>query len=818
MNSNDQARTGIPIYCGLGLIAMATLCYQILMTRIFSVTLWYHFAFIAVSVAMFGMSLGAVMVHLLSRHFRSERLGDRLANYSLAFALTIVASFFAHLLMKFDPLSGSRKDLGLQAITYLIFAVPFTCSGVAVALALTRYPKEVSQLYASDLVGAAVGCVLLPLALVVTRDAPSCVFLCATAAALAATLFSRRAHSMLLRSLCIAAFILLSLSSAVIQWRAAIGQPLVKLAWVKGKEEGPLLFERWSVHSRVEIHGDLEKPSPIVMWSLSPAYTGPKEHPQLIMTIDACAGSALTKFDGDLSKVDYLKWDITNVVHRLRPTGALAIIGAGGGRDVLGGLLYGHDPIYAIELDSNLLLAVNETFGDFTGHLDRNPHVKFIHGEGRSFISSLDERFQVIQASLIDTFSATSAGAFTLSENSIYTSEAWAGFLQRLEPGGVLNFTRYYATLEMPGEIYRLMSLAREALLHEGVRDPGKHVVLIRNLWKRNGPSPYGMGTILVSNQPFSDADLDTLEQAGADFKFEIAYSPRDSLDPNFAKLISPTEAGPFIAAAPIDATAPTDNRPYFFQMARMKRLFDPAVQELYTQDLHLGAVKTLLGLLCVVIFMAAVFIILPMLIAPGEIRPGVRDLWYIGYFGAIGIGFMFIEITQLQRLTVYLGHPTYSLTVSLFSVLLFSGLGSLSTARVDLAANSRKGVLRLATLVLTLAAYGLLTMPLLSATRGWTTPSRIVLAAALLAPLSFLMGMAFPIGMKLGQSARPKITAWLWSINGAASVVASVLAAVVSILTSISTSYWCGVAAYLLALVSIWKLSGRKTSNETAN
>ncbi|HEY6966831.1 MAG TPA: class I SAM-dependent methyltransferase, partial [Burkholderiales bacterium] len=421
------------VYAGLFLVSFATLCFEILLTRIFSVTLWYHFAFIAVSVAMFGMTVGALAVYLRPAWFPAGRTAPAMAGSAAAFGVTLVAAVIVHLSL--PTLSPLRLSL-----TYAVTLVPFFFSGVCVCLALTRFPAAANPLYAADLAGAALGCIGY-VALLSVMDGISAVFATAALAAAAAFAFlpeerktPRQASAVLLAFAC--------LLTAASNFAFLQKQPLVRFAWVKIGPEHPPVFERWNAYSRITVHNDA--PDLPVLWGASPAYHPDRRVNQAWLRMDALAGTILTEFKGDLREVDYLRYDITNLAHHLRPGGRTLVLGAGGGRDVLSALVFGARQVVAVEINGIILDTVNRRYGDYTGHLDRLPGVTFVHDEARSWVQRSGERFDLIQASWIDTWAATAAGALALTENSLYTLEAWRSFLDRLTPGGLLTFTRSY--------------------------------------------------------------------------------------------------------------------------------------------------------------------------------------------------------------------------------------------------------------------------------------------------------------------------------------------------------------------------------------
>jgi hypothetical protein len=766
---------------------------ELLLTRIFSVTLWYHLAFIAISVAMFGMTLGAMLVYLRRQRFSPDRLPQNLSWAAAAFAASSVAS--VALILRIPLLGNPWAAVNIPAllavsVAYCIAAVPFVFSGIAVSLALTQFPRQVGRLYAADLLGAALGCVLL-IAVLDYLGAPLSVFVVAALALLAALAFaaaiptSPRTAGILPAvfspryrpiTLCLAISLALFVPSL-------FGIPLFRVTQAKGEFFGKPLYEKWNSYSRVAVNQEFnDKPFGWGLSSLTPQVTIDQKH----LDIDASAGTVLTRFTGDTAPLAYLKYDVTNVAHYLRPSANVYVIGAGGGRDVLSALAFDQHHVTAVEMNKAIIGVVNNIFGDFTGHLDRNPKVSFVNDEARSYLTRTPDRYDLIQISLIDTWAATTAGAFVLSENTLYTQDAWTLFLSRLsdgsngQPAGILSVSRWYDK-PVPREVYRSVALATSTLRSRGITDTRRHILVVSQ--PPDQPNPVGPGTIstlLVSPQPFSDADLARIEQTARNLNFSVLLSPTHAADTTFANLADASKLDAQLAAIPADLSPPTDNRPFFFK----------------TNSMLLG------GLLTFVVLLTLVFILYPVA-AKTELRLLTQDADLTLAFAAIGIAFMLIEVAQLQRLVVLLGHPTFSLSVALFGLLISSGIGASTVGNLPASSTPRippSILLRLAGLLASLIILGLITPNIVHALAAASTPTRVAVALALLAPAGFFMGMAFPILMRIATTRRPQASSWFWGINGGASICASVLAVMISTSFGISAAWWSGLAVYGLA------------------
>jgi hypothetical protein len=777
---------GSAVYAGLFCTTLATLMLEIALTRIFSVTMWYHFAFVAISVALFGLTFGALIVHLLPDRFTDARVGRRLWLFAVLFSASIPVCLLVQLAIPFTP-RFTPGGIASVIATCAVIAVPFVLSGVIVCLCLTRFPDRANRLYAVDLIGAGIGCVLL-VALFSWFDGPSLVVFVGALAGVGACCFAagtRRTGATLVAGTLTLVLAATAIANAV---RHADGHPLIRVRWAKEASESPHDYERWNAFSRVTVDGDATDPATR----------------QLSLVIDSTAGTALNRYSGDPADSDFLRDEIQNLVHYVRQPADVAVIGMGGGTDVLSALEFDQRSVTGIEINGDIVDIVNGTYGDFTGHLDRDPRVDIVNDEARSYLTRTDRAFDIIQVSLIDTWAATSAGAFALSENGLYTTQAWNTYLDRLESDGVLSVTRFYQTTDADGdaiqplETYRTTALAAKVLTQRGVDNPRDHVIVYRV------PTGYGvdLATVLVSPTPFSAADRAALAERATAFGFTPVLTDTVAEDAMLARLTDARAMGDAIASVAADISPPTDNQPFFFQMADLGTLFDRGI---WRDDYVTRPVLVLSMLAITVVMLAAICVLVPVFV--GRRRGHAvrkQSLPFFTFFAGIGLGFLLIEVSLLQRLSIYLGHPTYGLSVVLFSMLVFSGIGSMCTERLVRPDRPRSSVVLLSVLLGVVLVHGNVAPRILAATDGSTTPTRIATAVAILAPLAFLLGMPFSLGMRTANASPDTPTAYLWAINGAASVCASVLGVVIALFFGIATAFWTGAIAYVVATVSM--------------
>jgi hypothetical protein len=666
--------------------------------------------------------------------------------------------------------------------------------GVCVCLALTRFPAQISRLYAADLVGAAIGAAALVWLLSI-MDGPSAVIVVAALPAMAAAWFAGTAGKDRMFWLSSAAAVLLfsfALTNAVMFQRHS---PLLRVTWVGGTtldnmpryEQSSPDYEKWNAFSRIKIDR-LPATSRPFGWGMSDTLPEDSRAEQMQLVIDSVAGTVLTRYDGAPQQISHLKYDVVNLAHQVRKNADVLVIGVGGGRDVLSALAFDQASVTGVEINAQILDAVNNVYGDFTGHLDKNPRVTFVNDEARSYVARSKDRYDIIQSSLTDTWAASSAGAYALSENSLYTVEAWDSFLDHLTPNGILTVSRWYYPGQ-PMEAYRLTALATETLRRRGIENPRGHIYMAKGPYR----SGVNAATIMVSSSPFSSNDLATLDRVIRQLQFDPVLTPSYSIDDVFSGIAEAEDVGAYAARFPVNISAPTDNNPFFFQMIRLEDLFSGNLPKYR----HLTEpVLVLAGLTIAVLVLTFLFILLPLLLSAKGTR--LKGMWpFFVFFAAIGLGFLLIEVSQMQRLIMFLGHPTYGLSVVLFALLLFGGIGSFVTERIA------KPGLRLANLVpfvpllVLLVTFGFVTPLIVQQFEAAATPTRILASTAILAPMGLAMGMPFPIGMKVVSAWTDAPTPFFWGVNGAASVCASVLAIAIALSWGISTAFWVGCVCY---------------------
>jgi spermidine synthase len=775
-----QAFPRIPgrYYFAIFVLASATLSYQILITRFFSVMLYYHFAFAAISLAMLGLTRGAIAVYNEPARYAPERVGLEFARHASWFAITGVGAMIAFLCV---PLVIPREYVTVAlAIATVAFVRPFTESGVCITLLLTRLPYSGGWLYAADLAGAALGCLGIILVLFVVDPVSATLWIGAFAAGAGWAVVRGSGD---IRSLRLSGAVALSLAAAAAAHTGleVSGNSYLGVFWAKGTEQVGTLFERWNTYSRVRVTA-LGETTPFG-WGI--ARTPETMIDQNHLDIDADAATVITRYDGDISKLSYLKDDVINAAYLVQPPADVAVVGVGGGRDILSGLFFGARHIRGIEINPAIFEVLTDKFADFSGHLASRPGVSLVNAEARSYINHSSDRYDLVQISLIDTWAATAAGGLTLTENRLYTVDAWDDFYRALKPGGLLSVSRWYDPDDHRGEFYRLVAIAASALQRKGVSAAElPHHVIALNVGS--------IVTVISRPDALTDAQWQAARTRLLAQGFKILMGPDVAFDAVTSTLMSGKADAAFFASLPENITPSTDDNPFFFYTSRFGSLLTMPSSALTNNN---AAVTVTLLLILVALCACGYYIVVPFVRLARRMPLSVLTP-PVAYFCAIGMGFMLIEISQMQRLMVFLGHPVYGLGVVLFTILLFGGVGSLTVGALA----PRPGVViaRVVALLATLAAAGLLTPYLTTWARSEATDMRILLSVLLLAPPAFCMGMMFPLGLSIWRR-HSGLLPFFWSANGVTSMSASVLGMALSIEFGIAMTYALGVCFYLV-------------------
>lgn len=800
-------------YAGVFLISGLVMSLQILQSRLFSVTSWYHLSFLVISMAMFGLTLGALKIYRSSEEEQRKDYGLIARKHSMAFGFFILLALAGQL---YIPILSEEaiKTIVTLPIAAITTSIAYYHAGVAITVCLTRAPFPVGKTYGIDLVGAGLGCIAA-LILMETIDTPSAILFLSGVAFISALAFPVRDEAPKSVRLGAKTYNLKNTAYFFLVVTFGIGlintfspSPLLYPLWVKDKymPMSMIDYEEWNSISRVTVMNE-RNTSPFG-WGPSPKFPYDDEITMKMLIIDGDAGTPITKFDGDFSKHEYLEYDVTNIAYNLPGIETAAIIGVGGGRDLMSAKYFGVDKVTALDVNpvQIKLLKEDPEFSKYANLKDQ-PGVTILNEEARSWFRQNEEKLDLVQMSLIDTWAATGAGAFALSENGLYTTDAWTIFMNDLSENGVFTLSRWSASIM--DDTGRSLSVAMATLFNQGIKNARDHIVLVNS---------GAIATLVIAKSPFTEEQLAALEATAEEKEYRIALAP-NKVPPQglLGKLIqaqSVDEINQISSTEFFDISPSTDMRPFFFNQARLTMPL--AVSQLAIapkekgHHVSQGQAKATFNLYLIIIFsfLMVGFVIIGPLLKTVEDKGSTFIKAGTLYFILIGLGFMFMEISLLQALGVFLGHPIYGLSVVLFSLIISAGIGSFLSEKIPLSTLPRQLIWCLLT-----CGYGILMSLILGDVFHEYAEvdiyTRVMISIAIMSPVGVLMGFGFPTGLALTEKFDSRATAWFWGINGAAGVLGSSLAIAFNIALGIDKTLIVAGGCYALLSVAFLAIAG---------
>ena len=781
------------IYIGTFLISASTLALEITLSRLLSVITWYHLSFLAISIAMYGLTTGALTVYLKSSWFEKEDLSRIISKVCLIFAFATPVSL---LILSVTPLNYSLNIWSFTEwlIAIIASSVPFYLSGIAITLILTKYKFPIGRLYAADLIGASFGSALVLFGLEIL-DAPSLVILIASIGALASICFIWGDLKSDLSRWSIITFVIITVG-AFLNASTSNG---IQIKYVKGRYDDPKnhLIEKWNSFSRVVVYDKFYgRPQ---YWGASQIAPEDEKVYQYPMQIDGDAGTVLRRFTSP-DDISHLRYDVTNIAYYLRPEGGAFIIGVGGGRDIQSAVLFGHEKITGVDVNPIFIDLLENNFKDFAGIANREG-INLYADEARSYLSKDKENYAIIQMALVDTWAATGAGAFTLSENVLYTVEAWKVFIDRLSDTGIFTVSRWYNPYDLD-ESGRIVSLAVASLLSRGVSDPSKHISMVTS---------GRISSLILSKNELKKEDIDKLSEVCSELKFDLAIvpglAPSNKLLKDIVSSKSLEELNEVVDNEKLNLKPPTDENPYFFNMLRLGSLNPFSQTESGIVKGNLIATITLINLIFILFILTVVTMLVPLFIKLKK-RNKKWGITIINrsaaiYFSLIGIGFMLIEVALIQRLSVFLSHPVYAFGIVLSTIIISSGIGSYISEYLPL---TRKPWILIipGIAVFSIIATKILLSLLLANMITSTLAVKVGAVILVIFPLGMILGIFFPTGVKIMYFKRADEVPWYWALNGIFGVLSSAVAVFISIYISISTNFIIAAGCYFLLVFSL--------------
>jgi len=795
-SSSDQRSYHLEIL----LVSFATLLIEISYTRVVSFKLYYYYTYLVIGLALLGIGAGGVLV-AVSKRLRAAST-DRILLWSLPITtLTVIGTYYLVANISINTLdvwhygtaASVRGLLLLVAMCVLVF-IPFVTPGIVLATLFGRQPDKIGGLYFADLAGAGIACAIV-VTLTATIGPPATIMLAGLVLALGALRIGLRRRSKVLGVI----VLLIAASSVLVAAPGLLPAQRVDPSKAFPTKARPM-FTSWSPIFRIDVF----QANPNVR----------------LLYHDGILGSAIYRWNGTrafLKRYDF-PTDPRSIPFTTLGTAPRdeAILGAAGGHEVLTSLYYGAKHVDAVELNPVTYSLVKNTYADWDGHLAQNPRVTYLNGDGRSFMARSHQKYDLIWYPAPDSYSATNAAAvsaFVLSEAYLYTTNGLKADLSHLTKNGI--FVAQFGEVDYAHRPYRttrFVATARRALEELGVKDPARHILVATSPVFFLGH--YTFSTIEVKATAFSPAEVDRFVAGLKPVPgTTVAYAPGHPVASSPVTVVAsakPAALSAFYNSYKYNVVPTSDNDPFFYHFVRYGTVFKNLFHSIDTNDRE-DAVgeRVLVLLLGISILVALVFLLAPFLAIRRTWRKLPRKGRSALFFASLGFGFIFFEVTLIQLLNLFLGYPTYSLTVTLMSLLIFTGVGAFLSGRRRQRPNTVPVLLAGITALTLFYLFGL--TPMTDALLSLAFALRVLIAFAVLAPLGLCLGMFMPLGLEAvsGLSEYPReYVAWGWAVNGFASVTGSVLATILSMVVGFDLVLVLGLAAYGLAVVAWVTLS----------
>jgi MFS family permease len=753
------------LYLGVGIVSFAVLVLQITLTRLYSALYGNHLAFLAISLSLFGVGLGGVLVFVFARLADDRRFFSRMSVLSVAAGASAVSAVIY--LLNAKPIEKlNAETVSSLAWLYAVSSLPFVFAGIIVAAALRFAAKDVSRLYFFDLLGAAAGGVGAILAL--RAGAPRAFLIVAVLLCVAAWVFARAGRSE--GSTYSSRVALIGLSSAVLLLGSDIQNPWLKLPALRWVPMDKVEFQKWSEMSLITV----DKPEGGMAW----------------MRMDGSAATAILSPD---TTPPLHPDEMAYVLHESR--GPALVIGSGGGRDIRAALKAGQTEIYGAEINPTIVNHVMlDRYLKFSGGLYQRPEVHVSVADGRSFVRSNDRHYRNIVISLVDTWAAASVGALSLSENSLYTVEAFRDFIQHLVPQGTLIVNRWDAEFE------RLLALGVAGLRAAGATEPSQHLFACGHSRSTS---------LLIKRTAYAPEEIAALRAHCQKHRFIEQFAPdrpKTELRRRISLALDARTAAP---EHKTDLAPPTDDRPFFFYTVPTRRLLVELKNYKGLEAQNQGLLS-LVGLLCASVIVSVPLTLGPLFLIRRRLSKGPRrvsTLRALVFFSCIGAGFVFVEVALVQNFVLFLGHPVYALSTVLVALLAWTGVGSWLTSNIAPGLAQEHARLRSLVLCVLLLVAALGLSKVLGLTVGAPLVIRMLITLVLLAPLGILMGSQAPLAIRLLGEGAAGLIPWCWGLNGLFSVLATALGTLFALHLGFSSLLLAAAAVYALGFVVVPRL-----------
>jgi len=792
---------------GLLLVSLSVLMLEFTLIRVLSVSLWYHFAFMIISIALLGLGISGVTI-LISDRINKSEINGFLNITSLLYAVSIIVSFIAINKIPFDPfslLTDSSQFLYLP-VYYVLITLPFFLAGLIIGQLFTRFKQSINKLYFYDLIGAGLGCFAFILVLPVFGGSGG-IAAASIIACIATLIFAmqknRRQSIALFGSIIMLLLNGIFLSNPDSYLPISISSNKVYGNYIK---ENPdlRLQTRWNSFSKVDImkdDGENVDDYPVYT-AIIDAGNSTTNIPKVPNILDT---SARPPFDASMLAM-ILKRDDTAKVF---------VLGSGGGGEILTALTNNAKSVHAVEINGILNdLVEKDLAGFWTGGIANDKRVKIFTDDARGWLRGKRIKYDVIISAHTISASATNSGAMSLVENYILTEEALREYLQHLDINGILYITR--PEPQMP----RLVTSIKIAQQLNGGSDLKNQFYVFKRPPSDFEKDVSFLSGVLYKKSGFDEFDIQRLKTMSALLNLETIYDPVSKPDGIFKDIIESDNIYETVKKYPdIKLLPATDDNPYFehttdftdIGLGSIKESFSQSDRAMITMIQKPVAESTLIVLMLQTILISALLIFLPIYLKSRKDKEAkkIKKGKYITYFALLGLGYIIIEICLIQRFTLFLGQPVYTMLTVISTMLLFSGIGSMYSEKILSLFKNKPLPVFVIIAALTLL-IGLLSPALFSSLARLEILWRVVISVVLIAPLAFFMGIPFPYGMSRITNNTKYLVAYGWGVNGFFSVMGSVLVVMLSMSYGFSVVFILSACIYIAAML----VAGKFTEN----
>ena len=782
----------------VGVLSAALLGFELSLIRILSYAQWYHFVYMIISVALLGFGVSGTLLYL----FRSSLLrraslvvgaATSLCSLSLVLSPPLLSQISLDpFLMVWDPVRFWQLLL-----FYILAFLPFFFGATVIGVSFIIYPDRVGRLYFSNLIGSGIGSLgaVLLMEWIHPHDLPFAMALITVPALVLAAYDLRRTG-----------MVLIGLPLFLMVVVLVVPLPRPERSQYKSLSKSLLLPDARIVHERVGPLGVLEVVESSALRyapGMSLSYQGKIPHQHGVFSDGEWLGSILDV--RDTAALTMLEHSIFALPYQLGEQPRVLVLGSGTGNDIHLALRNKAESITGVEMNGALVELLAEAYKAESANLLRRENVHIVIGEARSFLARLTDRFDIIVLPVHEGFIASAAGTQALFENYLSTVESFETMIDRLTDNGILA-VHCWMTFP-PRSPLKAIGMIFEAMRLKRVKSPENHLVAVRS---------WNSFSAMVKKEPFTKEEIRLVrrfcDENGFDLVYVLGIQPDEVnryhvLTPPYPyeatmAIINGREKD-FADRYPFSLEPATDNRPYFSHFFKWARLSDlmRAYGTTEATFFELGYVL-LLATFAQLALLSFVLIILPLLLKRKQRAPRGAMLQTILYFGSIGFGYMFVEMVMIQKFILFLGHPVYSLSAIIAAMLVFSGFGSYVSERF---AERSPNMSRLVFvgIVLTLLLYAVFLSPVLSALLVLSFGWRLVLCVFFLAPLAFLMGFPFPLGLKGVSRQAESLIPYAWGVNGYCSVMSASMAVLLAIELGFVVLFILSILMYGLARLS---------------